>query len=103
MCIRDRIGTEAVRRYYRHLIDVFMPSQIGYQMISETVSAEAVSQEFVLELRGASGPERHRVLGVLYAAPDQPGLMGGERIWGSKKLLRQMVGPVWDELEDIEG
>ena len=41
------------------------------------------------------------VLGVLFAAPDSPGLLGGERIWGSDELLSQMVGPVWDELETI--
>ena len=97
------VGADAVRRYYTHLIDVFMPSQIGYEMISEAVSAQAVSQEFELELKNAEGPERHRVLGVLYAAPDEPGLMGGERIWGSETLLRKMVGPIWDELESIAG
>ena len=70
-------------------------------MSPEAVSAQAVSQEFELELKNAEGPERHRVLGVLYAAPDEPGLMGGERIWGSETLLRKMVGPIWDELESI--
>ncbi|MCR9094327.1 MAG: hypothetical protein NXI30_08925 [bacterium] len=97
------IGTDAVLRYYEHLVSDFMPSQIGYEMISETVSAEALSQEFVIELRGEDGaPETHRVLGVLYAAQDGSGLMGGERIWGSDEFLRRMIGPIWDELETIE-
>ena len=98
---RRMVGAEAVRRYYQHLVDVFMPEQIGYEMIAETVSSQALSQEYVLELPGPNGPEHHRVLGVLYAASDAPGLMGGERIWGSEELLRRMVGPVWDELELI--
>ena len=97
------VGTDAVLRYYEHLVSDFMPSQIGYEMICETVSPEALSQEFVIELRGENGePETHRVLGVLSAAQDGSGLMGGERIWGSDEFLRRMIGPIWDELETIE-
>lgn len=96
------VGTDAVRRYYAHLISDFMPSQIGYEMVDETLSAHALSQEYVIELHGPNGPEKHRVLGILYAAKDTPGKMGGERIWGSDEFLRRMIGPIWDELETIE-
>lgn len=97
------IGTDAVRRYYEHLVSDFMPAQIGYEMIAETVSPEALSQEYAIEIYGEDGrPETHRVLGVLYAAGDGSGLMGGERIWGSDAFLRRMIGPIWDELESIE-
>jgi len=94
-------GTAQVRRYYEHLINDFMPSQIGYEMIAETLSESALSQEYIIEINGADGPEKHRVLGILFAAEDGSGLMGGERIWGSDEFLRQMIGPVWDELETI--
>ena len=60
---RRMTGTDQVRRYYEHLVSDFMPSQIGYAMVAETVSPEALSQEYMIELRGESGPERHRVLG----------------------------------------
>lgn len=97
------VGAEAVRRYYRHLIDVFMPSQIGYEMVDETLSASALSQEYALEVPGENGgSERYRVIGVLFADPEQPDRMGGERIWGDEAILRRMVGPIWDELESIE-
>ncbi len=97
------VGRDAVLRYYEHLVSDFMPAQIGYRMICETVSPEALSQEFVIEMHGADGkPETHRVLGVLYAADDGSGLMGGERIWGSDAFLRRMIGPIWDELESID-
>ena len=100
---KKMVGTDAVLRYYEHLVSDFMPSQIGYRMIAETVSAEALSQEYVIELHGEDGqPETHRVLGVLFAANDGSGLMGGERIWGSDAFLRRMIGPIWDELESIE-
>ena len=99
---KKMVGTDAVLRYYEHLVSDFMPSQIGYRMIAETVSAEALSQEYVIELHGEDGqPETHRVLGVLFAASDGSGLMGGERIWGSEACLRELVGPLFDELEPI--
>ncbi|MBJ18965.1 MAG: hypothetical protein GY910_06215 [bacterium] len=95
------VGRERVRRYYEHLIDEFMPRQIGFTMIEETISPGALSQEYIIEMKGSGGPEFHRVLGILIGAPDSPGLMSGERIWGSEDFLRQMIGPIWDELEVI--
>ena len=49
---RRLTGRDAVRRYYAHLIDDFMPRQIGYRMIAETVSEDALSQEYAIELEG---------------------------------------------------
>lgn len=95
-------GRERVRRYYRHLIDDFMPSQIGYVMLAETLSGDALCQEYAIEIHGDDGPETHRVIGILFADPDRPELLGGERIWGDEAFLRRMVGPVWDELEPVE-
>jgi len=95
------VGREAVRRYYEHLINDFMPIQISYTMIEETISPSALSQEYMIEINGPQGPETHRVLGVLFAAKDTTGVLGGERIWGSEQFLRQMIGPIWDELESI--
>jgi len=98
---KKMVGQDRVRRYYEHLIHEFIPRQIGFTMIEETLSASALSQEYIIEMNGAEGPESYRVLGVLFAAPDSPGLLGGERIWGSEEFLRQMIGPIWDELEEI--
>jgi len=97
------VGQEPVLRYYEHLVNDFMPRQIGVRLIEETVSPGALSQEYIIEMNGPDGPESHRVLGVLFAASDSPGLLGGERIWGSEEILRQMIGPIWDELETIKG
>jgi hypothetical protein len=96
------VGQDRVRRYYEHLIKDFMPRQIAFTMIEETLSAGALSQEYSIEMKGLEGSEFYRVLGVLYAAPDSPGLLGGERIWGSEDFLHQMIGPIWHELESIE-
>jgi len=99
---KKMVGGDRVRRYYEHLIKDFIPNQIDYTLIEETLSPGALSQEYVIRINGPNGPESHRVLGVLYAAKDSPGLLGGERIWGSEEFLRQMIGPIWDELETIE-
>ncbi len=96
-------GRDQVMRYYEHLVGNFMPRQIGYEMVAETLSSEALSQEYMIEIHGDNGPEKHRVLGILVAASDGSGLMSGERIWGSDAFLRQMIGPVWDDLENIDG
>lgn len=91
-------GREAVRRYYEHLIDVFIPSQIGYRLVDEWLNERSLTQEYTIELRGPDGPVTHRVIGILCAEGE---LIGGERLWGSEECLRAMAGPVFDELEAI--
>jgi hypothetical protein len=100
---RRMAGRDAVRDYYRHLINEFMPRQTGYSMIAETLSADALSQEYMIELEGEEGPQRYRVLGILIVDPERPGRLQGERIWGDEAVLRLMVGPAWDGLDKIEG
>lgn len=99
---RRMVGADRVRRYYEHLVDDFMPRRIDVQMISETVSEAALAQEYVIDFEGPEGPVRGWVLGVLFADEARSGKLGGERIWGEASVLRQMVGPVWDELEEMD-
>jgi len=91
-------GRDQVRRYYEHLIGPFYAAQKSYRLIEEWLSEKSLAQEYemVVELDGQL--ETHHVIGILFA---RDGLLGGERIWGSKAILKQMVGPVWDELEQI--
>ena len=100
-CGRRMVGAESVRRYYEHLVGEFMPRQVGYSMVAETVSPDALSQEYVIELRKGDGSEHHRVLGILVGSESERDKLAGERIWGSEEILRAMVGPVFDELERI--
>ena len=100
---RRMVGSAAVERYYEHLIGTFMPLQIGYEMIGETLSELALSQEYMMEFPSdRGGSEKFRVMGILYGDPETPGKMGGERIWGDERILRHMVGPIWDELERMD-
>ena len=86
------------------LIGTFMPLQIGYEMIGETLSELALSQEYMMEFPSdqRAGQREFRVMGILYGDPETPGKMGGERIWGDERILRHMVGPIWDELERMD-
>jgi len=92
-------GRAKVRRYYEHLISTFYGEQKSYRLIEEWLSERSLAQEYEMVVQFDSGIEAHHVIGILFA---ENGLLGGERIWGSKAILKKMVGPVWDELEPIE-
>lgn len=92
-------GRDRVRRYYEHLIGPFYAAQKSYRLIEEWLSEKSLAQEYEMVVEIDGQLETHHVIGILFA---RDGLLGGERIWGSKAILRQMVGPVWDELEPIE-
>jgi hypothetical protein len=94
-------GRDLVRRYYEHLMSDFLPRRLDVALIEEWLTERSLAQEYALEFEGDEGPERHHVLGILFVEGDGP-LMAGERIWGSERCLRAMLGPVWDELETIE-
>ena len=91
-------GGDNIRRYYKHLMQVFMPSLLGTALLEEWLTEKSLAQEYSIELNGPDGPETHHVIGILWAEGE---LMGGERIWGSETCLRAMVGPLFDELERI--
>ena len=95
-------GRDQVRRYYEHLIHEFFPTRGDASLVEEWVSKQSLAQEYDMQYTGPDGPERHRVIGILFVDGKGP-LMKGERIWGSERCLRAMVGPLFDELEDIEG
>jgi hypothetical protein len=91
-------GQDAVRRYYEHLLEVFIPTQRSYRLVEEWLSERSLAQEYEIEINGPDGPVTHQVIGILWAEGE---LMGGERVWGSESCLRAMVGPLFDELEPI--
>lgn len=91
-------GGARVRRYYRQFFENFMERIVGYELLEEWVNETSVAQEYdiTVELEGVR--ETHRVLGVLYA---DGSLLGGERIYGSERILRLMAGPMFAELEPL--
>ncbi len=88
-------GRPGVERYYRHLFSRFIPSTRSYKLVAEWVSSSSLAQEYEIEVEADGRVERHRVIGILQASGS---LLGGERIYASKRCLRLMLGDLFDEL-----
>ena len=91
-------GAGAVRAYYEHLFEHFLPFVETTELIGEWVGEDALVQEYVVQLRKDGVAERHFILGTLCV---DGRLLGGERIWGSEHTLRRLLGPLYDELAPI--
>ena len=93
-----------MRRYYEHLIQNFLPRVQTTELVGEFTGEQGVAQEYDVLVdveglgAGGTGIERHRIVGVLYGEGD---LLTGERIYGSDRALRLLLGPVIDELESL--
>ena len=82
-------GREQVRRYYEHLLTLFVPSTRGVTLIEEWVSASSIAQEYEITVEAEGALEAHRVIGILFAEGE---LLGGERIYSSERCARLMLG-----------
>lgn len=91
-------GRESVRAYYEHLFAHFLPFVESTELIGEWVNEEALVQEYVVHLRQDGELEKHFILGTLFVQQDR---LGGERIWGSERTLRRLLGPLYSELAPI--
>ena len=92
-------GAAPVRRYYEQLLGQFMTWVRGYELLDEWANERSVAQEYDIQLQVDDGPlETHRVLGILLAEPRQE-LLAGERIYGGERIVRLMLGDLYDELE----
>jgi len=95
LCMR---GTDRVRRYYEHLMERFLPNVEGAALVEQWCNEDSLNQEYDIEVRVEGRLERHRVVGVLLVAGDR---LAGERIYGSERVLRLMLGDLYDELESL--
>lgn len=96
---RGFTGMAPARRYYRHFFDAALPRIAGYTLHGEWLGAGGLAQEYTLRLREADGAlSEHRIVGIITFGRTA---LGGERIYASERLLRFLVGPLWDELERL--
>jgi len=92
-------GMASARRYYEHFFAHFRPLVRGYTLRGEWVTDEGVGQEYVITLRAPDGgSERHHVIGILTFGTNA---LSGERLYASERLLRLLLGPVYDETEPL--
>ena len=93
-------GRQAVERYYRHLMEHFLPRVEGADVVDEWWNERALIQEYDARVRVDGALELHRLVGVLVIGEDE---LLGERIYGSDRALRLMLGDaLFDELTPIE-
>ncbi len=91
-------GGERVRRYYAQFFERFMTRIVGYELLDEWANERSVVQEYDIELDVDGTKETHRVVGILFAEGDR---LGGERVYGSERIVRLMLGDLFDELEPL--
>ena len=94
------MGGETLRRYYTRFLAEFMPLVEETVLIGEWESPAACVHEYQLRLRIDGALENHQLMGAIYASGD---LLGGERLYGSARLMDLMLGPFAKELVPIEG
>ena len=95
-------GLENTRRYYRHFIDDFQGRIRGYVLHSESLGNEGVVQEYTitLTLPGETEASSHRIMAILTFGEHG---ISGERMYADETLFRAMLGPLWNDLEEIPG
>jgi hypothetical protein len=93
--LRGRAGVE---RYYTHLMEHFLPKVETADIVDEWCNENALIQEYDVTVRVDGELERHRVVGVLVVGEEK---LLGERIYGSERALRLMLGDLYDELEAL--
>ena len=87
-------GLDAVRCYYDYFFAQFQPLVESYDLRSEWVTDEGVGQEYVIHLRLPDGSrEDHGIIGILLFGKTK---LAGERLWAGERLLRLMMGPLYD-------
>jgi hypothetical protein len=92
-------GMDSVRNYYQHFFDNFQPLVEGYEMRSEWMTEEGLGQEYIIHIRLPDGrPEDHAIIGILLFGKTK---LAGERLWAGERLLRLMMGPVYDQATPI--
>jgi hypothetical protein len=93
-------GKDTARRYYEHFFSHFAPLTEGFEIRGEWITPEGMGQEYTLRLRLPDGSrERHDIIGILLFGTSG---LAGERVYASERLLRLMLGPIYDETTPLE-
>jgi hypothetical protein len=93
---RALIGKDLAKRYYEHFFTTFRPLVANYALRGEWLNDDGLLQEYTIWTTTGEGGavERHEVIGILTFGRTK---LSGERLYASERLLRLMIGPVYDE------
>jgi len=93
-------GKDTARRYYEHFFANFSPLTESFEIRGEWTTPEGLGQEYTMWLRLPDGTrERHEIIGVLLFGTTG---LAVERVYASERLLRLMLGPIYDETTPLE-
>jgi hypothetical protein len=93
-------GKDTARRYYEHFFTHFSPLTESFEIRGEWTTPEGLGQEYTVWLRLPDGTrERHEIIGILLFGTSG---LAGERVYASERLLRLMLGPIYDETTPLE-
>ena len=92
-------GGARVRRYYQQFFDGYLSRVTGARRLGQWGDERAVVREDAIEVKGAGGPEVHRIMSILYVEGDR---LGGERIYASDHVVGMMAGEMFDALEPCD-
>ena len=93
-------GGAIVRRFYERFAERFGAMSDSSRLVAEWVNDGAVIQEYELTLRVDGEIEHHNVVGILPASGE---LLDGERIYGSERFIRLLLGEeIFAELEAMD-
>ena len=93
-------GKVKIRRYFQYFFSEVQPRIQGFRSRSDLTSEAGVGHEYdiTISMPNASAPSTHRVFALMIFGPDR---LLGERIYADEKMLRTLIGPLWNSLEPI--
>ena len=93
-------GRVNIRRYFQYFLSEVQPRIQGFKSRSDLTSEAGVGHEYdiTISMPNASAPSTHRVFALMIFGPDR---LLGERIYADEKMLRTLIGPLWNSLEPI--
>jgi hypothetical protein len=96
---RRLVGKDRARRYYEYFFANFMPRVQNYELRGEWIDDGGLLQEYTMWVREDDGSVgRYELIGVLTFGDER---LSGERLFGDERILRMLLGPLYDETEPL--
>ena len=93
-------GKNKIRRYFQHFFKEVQPRISAFTPCSELIGEGKIAHEYdiTMMIPSAEAPSSHRVFAMIIFGSDR---VNGERIYADEKMLRLLIGPLWNSLEPI--
>jgi hypothetical protein len=96
------LGNEQIERFYREHYPRFTERVTGYEMLHEWTNEAGALQEYRVDVdAGVGGKVTYWVMSMM-PVDDASGLLTGERVYSDEGFVRDLLGPMYEELQPIE-